>query len=169
MRFEPFSEAHLDGVAELLDDPDTLRFTRVPEPPPPDFPREWLGRYEEGRKDGSREGFAAIGDDGDFLGLALVTFSRDEGEAELGYVVPPAARGRGVATEMLRRLTELVFDEGIERAVLIVDVANPASSKVAERAGYVREGVMRSVQMKPGRRGDGELWSRLPSDTGPPG
>jgi RimJ/RimL family protein N-acetyltransferase len=38
---------------------------------------------------------------------------------------------------------------------------------VAERCGYVREGVMRSVHVKQGIRLDQELWSRLPSDPEP--
>ena len=47
-----------------------------------------------------------------------------------------------------------------------VTVANVASHGVAERCGYVREGVMRSVHLKDDRRIDASLWSRLPS--GPP-
>ncbi len=34
LRFEPFDEAWLDSVTELVTDPDVLRFTRVPEPVP---------------------------------------------------------------------------------------------------------------------------------------
>jgi hypothetical protein len=35
VQLEPLSERHLGDVEALLDDPDVLRFTRVPEPPPP--------------------------------------------------------------------------------------------------------------------------------------
>jgi RimJ/RimL family protein N-acetyltransferase len=35
---------------------------------------------------------------------------------------------------------------------------------VAERCGYIREGVMRSIHHKQGKRIDASLWSRLPSD-----
>jgi RimJ/RimL family protein N-acetyltransferase len=47
---------------------------------------------------------------------------------------------------------------------LIIDVENQASARVAERCGYRREGVMRSLHLKRGRRIDAALWSRLPSD-----
>jgi RimJ/RimL family protein N-acetyltransferase len=50
------------------------------------------------------------------------------------------------------------------RIVLIIDVGNPVSERVAERGGYVREGVMRSIHVKQGIRADAGLWSRLPSD-----
>jgi ribosomal-protein-alanine N-acetyltransferase len=48
--------------------------------------------------------------------------------------------------------------------VLIIDVSNPASERVALRCGYTLEGVMRSIHLKAGVRVDAGLWSRLPSD-----
>jgi RimJ/RimL family protein N-acetyltransferase len=84
---------------------------------------------------------------------------------ELGYVVAPAARGRGVATTALRLLTEWGFEErGLLRLELMISVENAASKVVAERAGYVKEGVLRSLYVKEGLREDHELWSCLPSD-----
>jgi RimJ/RimL family protein N-acetyltransferase len=79
--------------------------------------------------------------------------------------VPAWARGRGVASEILRLLTVWAFgDLGAMRAYLVIYVENRASERVAERCGYVREGVMRSIHLKQGRRVDAGLWSRLPSD-----
>jgi RimJ/RimL family protein N-acetyltransferase len=165
IRREPLSEAHLPAVEETLTGDGVLRFTRVPEPVPPDFADTWLAFYEQGRSDGTREAFSIV-DDGHFLGLALaVRISREEQTVELGYVVAPAARGRGVATEALRLLTEWALTE-LEalRVELWIDVVNEASKRVAERCGYLREGVLRSVYFKQGRRHDFEIWSRLPAD-----
>ena len=162
----PLAEEHLDDVAGLFDDPDVLRFTRLPVPPPPGYARQWLDRYEAGRLDGTREAFAAVDDDGGFVGLALaVDIDREGREVELGYIVAPGARGRGVATAMLDELTRWAFAElGALRITLIIDVENVASSRVAERCGYVLEGVMRS-SLPQGRRAHRRgLWSRLPSD-----
>jgi RimJ/RimL family protein N-acetyltransferase len=169
VRLELLSEAHLRALAAMLADPDILRFTRVPEPTPADFPQEWLRLYEAGRRDGTREGFAAFDADGRFVGVALAFgIDRAEAEAELGYMVAPEARGRGLATAMLRALTDWAFAEaGVQRVRLVVDVENPASLRVAERSGYVREGVMRSQHLKQGIRVDAALWSRLPSDPDP--
>jgi RimJ/RimL family protein N-acetyltransferase len=160
---EPLAERHLADVDALLGDPDILRFTRVPEPPPADFARRWIERYEAGRRDGSCEGFAAIDGDGRFVGLALAPeIDREARELELGYIVAPAARGRGFATAMLRRLTLWAFrDVGAERITLLINTANAASERVAERAGYVREGVLRSLHLKQGIRVDTAVWSRL--------
>src|SRR5919198_3625892 len=166
IHLEPLAERHLDDVEALLDDPDVLRFTRVPEPPPPDFPRLWLDRCESARVDGSAEGFAALDESGAFVGLALApAIDRETGEVELGYIVAPAARGRGAANAILELLTAWAFTSaGALRIVLIIDVANAASERVAERCGYTREGVLRSLYLKPGRRIDAAIWSRLPSD-----
>jgi RimJ/RimL family protein N-acetyltransferase len=164
IELELFSEKHVPGVEAMLDDPALLRFTRVPEPVPADFAATWVARYEEARREGNREAFAIV-DDGEFLGLALApTIDRQTQTAELGYVVAPSARGRGVATEALRRLTEWALAEGMLRIELLISVENPASQKVAERCGYVREGVLRNAYVKPGRREDTEVWSRLATD-----
>jgi RimJ/RimL family protein N-acetyltransferase len=168
VRLVPFGEEHLDAVRALLEDAEVLRFTRIPEPPPEEFPCQWLERYRRGRRDGSGEGFAAVDGSDRFVGLALApTIDRDGGEVELGYIVAADARGRGVATEMLRQLTRWAFEEaGAQRIVLVINTDNPASERVAERCGYVREGVMRSIHLKQGVRVDAAIWSRLPSDPG---
>jgi RimJ/RimL family protein N-acetyltransferase len=165
VHLEPFATDHLPFIDGLLSDPDTLRFTRIPEPPPSDFPRQWLDAYEAGRRDGTREAFVVLDDDAGVLGLALApAIDLGAREVELGYIVAPDARGRGVGTEILRALTRWAFDAGALRATLIINVDNPASERVAARCGYVREGVMRSIHLKRGRRTDATLWSRLPSD-----
>ena len=169
VRLESLDERWLDAVQDLVADPEVRRFTRIEEPPPEGFARSWIAAYEAGRRDGSREGFAAVDGDGSFLGLGLAPeIDREAGELELGYIVAQAARGRGVASEILRLLTRWAFDEvGAQRAYLIIDVENPASARVAERCGYRLEGVMRSIHVKQGRRSDAGLWSRLPGDPSP--
>ena len=166
IRLERLGESHEAALAPIVEDPDVQRFTRIPVPVPTDFARTWIDAYERGRSDGTREGFAVVDGAGAFLGLALaVRIEREAAEVELGYLVAPAARGRGVATEALRLLTAWAFAElGAQRIELVISVDNPASRRVAERCGYVLEGVLRSVYVKPGVREDAELWSRLPTD-----
>jgi RimJ/RimL family protein N-acetyltransferase len=169
VRFERLDDRWLGDITELVTDPDVLRFTRVPEPVPDGFVSSWIAGYETGGIDGKREGFAAVSGDGGFLGLALAPHMDSEaGEMELGYIVARALRGRGVASAILSKLTRWALDErGAERLYLIIDVQNAASERVAERCGYQREGVMRSIHVKQDRRADAALWSRLRSDPDP--
>jgi len=166
VRLERLDRSHLGGVEALLADADVLRYTRIPVPVPDGFAGHWFERYEHGRADGSREAFAIVDGAGAFLGLALVPeIDRDGRSVELGYIVAPEARGRGVATEAVRLLTAWAFSElGALRSELWISVENDASKRVAERCGYVREGVLRSVWFKQDLRDDFEIWSRLPSD-----
>jgi RimJ/RimL family protein N-acetyltransferase len=167
VRLVPLVDHHAGLLGPILADAEALRFTRLPEPPPPHFAQTWIARYERGRTDGSAEGFAIVdAADDSFLGVALAPVVDREGrEVELGYIVAPGARGRGVATEALRLLTDWAFEVlGALRASLIIDAANAPSRRVAERCGYVYEGTMRSSHLKQGIRIDAELWSRLPTD-----
>jgi RimJ/RimL family protein N-acetyltransferase len=159
----PLEPGHEPGVAALVQVEDVRTFTRVPTQPPPGFAAYWLARYEEGWCDGSRAGFAIETHDGEFLGLGMFVRIEPEGrQGEIGYVVDPAARGRGVATRTLQLLTDWGFSQlGMKRIELWIDTTNSGSERVAERAGYVLEGVLRSVWFKEEIRRDFGIWSRL--------
>ena len=166
IRLERLSHAHLDGLSALVEDPAVRLSTRIPESPPPGFTERWLESYDEGRREGTREAFAIVDADGGFLGFAAaVRIEAETQTAELGYIVAAAARGRGVASAALRELSAWAFSElAALRLELLIGVENVASKRVAERAGYTLEGTLRSLQVKPGVRGDMEIWSRLASD-----
>jgi RimJ/RimL family protein N-acetyltransferase len=83
---------------------------------------------------------------------------------EIGYWVLPQARGRGVATTIARLLAEHAFTLGVERVAAYVNVGNIASERVLERAGFTREGVVRSMPKPDGSRVDKTLFSLLPGE-----
>src|SRR5207244_9429010 len=66
----PFTEKHLEDHERMLDDPEIIRFTRVPAFRPPNYLRSWLAGYELGRADGSREIFAIVTERESYLGFA---------------------------------------------------------------------------------------------------
>ncbi len=82
---------------------------------------------------------------------------------EIGYWVLPAARRRGHATRIARLLAEHAFSLGVIRVAAYVNVGNVASERVLERAGFVREGVVRSMPVPSGARIDKTLFSCLDS------
>src|SRR5262245_4482652 len=83
---------------------------------------------------------------------------------EIGYFVFPPARRRGFATRIARMLAEHAFSLGLERVCAYVNVGNVASERVLDRAGYTREGVVRSMPKPDGRRVDKTLYSLLPGE-----
>ena len=83
---------------------------------------------------------------------------------EIGYFVLPQARRRGFATAIARACAEHAFTLGVERVAAYVNVGNIASERVLERAGFTREGVVRSMPVPDGRRVDKTLFSLLPGE-----
>lgn len=96
----------------------------------------------------------------------LVSIERDANQGEIGYIVDRDVRGRGIATRALALVTGYALGEvGLERVELHIATDNESSMRVAERCGYQREGVLRSRYLKPGRRADFVVYSRLPGDS----
>ncbi len=167
IRLEPIGEADHSELLALVHDDAVVAFTHVPKGADSEFVSGWIGRYARGWQDGSCAGFVArSANDGVFLAFAaIVHLDLAARQGEIGYAVAPAARARGVAGRSVALLTRWGFDElGLIRLVLDIDVANPASERVARRAGYRLEGVRRSAYFKEGRRADVGIWSRLRDD-----
>lgn len=169
IRLVPLSMDVVDDMHALGDDPDTLRFTYVSAPFTRDDATAWVRRYVDGWGDGSCAGFCIRDGDGAFLGFVAIVRVEDEArQGEIGYIVAPNARGRGVATLALRRITEWALGErGLERVELRIGEENVGSIAVAERAGFRYEGTMRSLYFKDGLRSDTSVYSRIRSDAKP--
>lgn len=65
--------------------------------------------------------------------------------AELGYWIDAATEGRGVVTRACSALLAEVPSRGIRRVEIRTAVENARSSRVAERLGFTREGVLASA------------------------
>jgi RimJ/RimL family protein N-acetyltransferase len=97
--------------------------------------------------------------------ISLRTVNLDEGTAEVSYWVMPAARGRGVAHRALATMTTWAFEVlGLHRIEVLHSTQNPASCRVADRAGYIAEGVKRSEALHADGWHDMHLHARLATD-----
>lgn len=87
-------------------------------------------------------------------------------EIELSYLIYSAAhRGRGVATEAVRLLSEYLFARTkVNRLRLVIHPGNEASRRVATKSGYTLEGLARGAWYHRGRHHDVEVWSLLRDD-----
>ena len=84
------------------------------------------------------------------------------GSAEIGYGVRPSARSQGYATEALVAVARWMLTEGgIQRAWLTANTDNLASIRVAEKAGFHREGTLRRAGIEDDGLHDQALFSLL--------
>jgi ribosomal-protein-serine acetyltransferase len=91
--------------------------------------------------------------------------SRREQAGEVGYWVRSDRTGQGIATEAAARVVEVAFDEmSLHRVVLRVAVGNRASERVAEKLGFLREGLLRKEVLVAGAWLDHSLWGMLDED-----
>lgn len=104
---------------------------------------------------------------GEFLGRCGINFiARDPGFANLGYWIRTGRRGQSIAPAAVRQVARFGFEQrGLVRLELVIDVENAASIRVAEKAGAVFEGVLRSRVVGPaGEPRPARMYSLVPAD-----
>jgi RimJ/RimL family protein N-acetyltransferase len=93
------------------------------------------------------------------IGIELQTDVFRRG-AELGYWLGEAYWGRGIATAAVSEFTRYAFEAfDLLRVFAGVFAWNPGSMRVLEKAGYVREGVLRQSVVKGGQVLDKMLYA----------
>jgi RimJ/RimL family protein N-acetyltransferase len=157
----PFGDDDVPAIVAACQDPEIPRWTGVPSPYTEDDARRFLRETEE-------TVFAITAKDtGELLG-AIGVREVDQGNIQIGYWVKREARGRGVATRALKLVARYAVEElRSGRVQLFTEPGNVASQRVAEKAGFVREGVLRRYLNMKGVRRDGVIYSLLPEDPTP--
>jgi RimJ/RimL family protein N-acetyltransferase len=156
--------ADVPALTAGCQDPLVQQFTFVPSPYHEDHARGWVRSVPDERAAGAALSFviASSADDA-LLGTAgVLRPDWTHRTAELGYWVAPWARRRGAASRAVNLLAPWAMRTlGLARVTLQVDVDNVASQGVAERAGFTREGVLRSAIEVKGRRWSLAVYSLL--------
>ncbi len=165
----PWSDDDADALVRRVNDPDVALFLDlIPQPYTRADAHEWFALSAEGWRTGTSATFAihVDGSEGPVGGIGVRFLSElDEGGAEVGYWVGADVRGRGIATTATRAVARWAFDAvpALARLQLRADVQNVASNRVAEKAGFTREGVLRAQRfnVRMGKRVDFVMWSLL--------
>ena len=133
------------AVFAACQDPLISRFIGVPLPYTEEVARQFVVRRRADWDSDDERSFAITdGATGEVLG-SIARHGPWGDRARFGYWLAPWARGRGVATRALRLITDWTLETtGVIRLDLFTHPDNDASGRVAERAGYVREGLRRA-------------------------
>ncbi len=162
----PWAAADDDAVLAAATDPDIARWNGSAVRTREDA-ADWIARRADWSQ-GDHVSLAVVDAmDGVLVGsVSLHQIDRDQGDAEIGYWTMPAARDRGVASGAVTAMCRWAFLQlPIDRIELLHAVENPASARVAARAGFTQEGRLRqSYRYGDGRKHDELLWSLLRGD-----
>lgn len=166
LTLRPFVEADVPAVVEACTDPVTLTWLPLPTPYTEEVAREFVRTFAPSLLASGGGVVRAIEADGVVVGaIDLKHTSWPARVTEIGYWAHPRSRGRGLVSEATRMLSQWALREvGLERVELRIATGNTASLKVAARAGFTREGVLRNAGFVHGGRVDLEVWSVVPSD-----
>ena len=160
------SEADIPALVAAVQDPLIPRYTRVPSPYGERQAREFLVYQRRRREEGIELSLLVVdAENDDLLGAIGARVDRRNECADMGYWVAREARGRGVASGAVVLLGTWLF-QALELARLQIhtEVDNVASQRVAERAGFRREGVLRSYELTEGRPIDVVMFAALPGE-----
>jgi RimJ/RimL family protein N-acetyltransferase len=159
-------ESDLGCVEEASRDAEIPDGTTVPARFTPAEGVAWIER-QWGRHDKDEGLSLAIADarSDEALGNINLLFRKQRGTAEIGYWLVERVRGRGLGSSAVALLAPwAVADGGLERVEALVLPGNVASQRVLEKAGFRREGLLRSYLVIRDRRFDALIYSLLPSD-----
>lgn len=161
--------ADVEAILAAATDPDTRRYTMIPL----EFDRAMAegfvaragGRWNRG---GGPRWVIADAEDR-CVGLIDLNLTDDDpGAGEVFFIGTPAARGRGYVTAALRAVAVWALTaHGLDRVEWQALVGNDGSKKVADRAGFRPEGILRLRCSQRGVRHDAWVSSLTRADLTP--
>jgi RimJ/RimL family protein N-acetyltransferase len=164
----PWSEADVPQLVAACQDPEIVRFTRVPAGYDERDARDYVRSRQVAALDGTAASFAVVesaAPDRLAGSISLFAFAARHRRAEVGYWITTGSRGRGFGAAAVRTITDWGFASlGLGRIELMAATINPASQAVAERSGYTREAVMRRAWRGKDEHMDMVCFARLAGD-----
>jgi RimJ/RimL family protein N-acetyltransferase len=162
-----FRRSDIPAMVPMLDDEPIVRWTRVPHPYGERDALDYIARGDAERERGEGMNLAILdAEETELLGsLSVRIASWPDLRGQLGYLVGAHARGRGVAPRAIRITARWGFRTlGLERVEILVHPENKPSQRAAEKAGFTREGVLRSYTRVKAERFDMWSFSALPGE-----
>jgi RimJ/RimL family protein N-acetyltransferase len=158
LTLRPPTHDDIPGIVECRTDPGTARWFGVPQPYTEHDARTHVERDVPRRWARGVEAVFAIADASDaYAGSVDLRIDPDDpAVGEVGFAVSPRSRGRGYAGAAVRAICRWGFAElGLRRIEWRAEVGNDASRRVAEKAGFTMEGLLRQgMRGRERQRGD---------------
>jgi len=133
-----------------------------------EFSGYFIGTYQKYWDEGSGSDYLIYQKEtNQILGIvALCHIEEKHQSAAIGYWLSDDATGHGYMQEAVHALEKVAFQMGINRIIIKNDTHNLRSAHVAERCGYVLEGVMRQDIWDDYHQHlrDTNIWSKLKSE-----
>jgi RimJ/RimL family protein N-acetyltransferase len=152
----PFTQRDAPWVYRYAGDREIARTTQnIPHPYTPEMAEKWIAAHPDTWARGIGVVCAIDVRDGAPIGAVGLRIERDDERAELGYWVGREWWGHGYATEAAAELVRWGFQSlGLRRVMARHMGSNPASGRVMQKIGMIREGVLRKHYVKWGRPED---------------
>lgn len=161
----PVGPEHVDGLWELVNDPETVRLTGSHGRPDREALKAWYG--SRGTQDDRLDLAICTTEDDTYVGeIVLNELDADNLSCNLRIaLIGPRAYGRGYGTEAIRLTLDHVFrTTALHRVGLEVYAFNERAVHVYRKIGFVQEGVCRDVLLLDGERYDSVIMSILAPD-----
>jgi RimJ/RimL family protein N-acetyltransferase len=168
LQVRPLVADDAPAVTEVFADKQTQRWLPVPHESGGVDPVAWCTDIAaERRARGAGDHYGMVRREDETLVGCLWTTHTDWTAriTEMAYAVAPQARGFGLAAEAVDGLAiALILEHGFQRVEVRVAPGNVASRRVAEKAGFTYEGLLRNAGQLPSGRVDLEVWSLVAAD-----
>lgn len=163
------TEADIDAIADACQDPEIPRWTTVPSPYRREDAEQFVRMVTAQWDAGSEVVWGMYADDElvGMIGLHNIQSHTTGGQAEIGYWVTAAARGKGYVGEAARAVIDWGFARtglGLARIRWQAVVGNIPSARSARSLGFRFEGTQRQALTSSRGRDDGWIAGLLPSD-----
>lgn len=142
----PWRDSDATAVTAACQDPEIARWTRIPDDYTEADARAFLLYRHDAVLGGTAAPFAVVTAEDRLLGsVALLGIEWPHLRGEVGYWLAREARHQGHASRSVRLVCAWGFRVlRLERIALLAATRNRASQRVAERAGFTREAVLRA-------------------------
>jgi ribosomal-protein-serine acetyltransferase len=120
---------------------------------------DYLERSKAEWDRGENFNYGILTPDGDVVGSCGLMSRQGPGVLEIGYWVHSAHTGKGYATSATQALTEAgLLQPGIDRVEIHHDIDNPASGRIAAKAGFRGAGSIEVDKKAPSDSGIHLVW-----------